>query len=136
VATRQHQLRLVLEAPARVRHGEPVLLIFTITNPGPESVTLQLLGRAPSADFRVSDARGRIVWSHLRGKTMLGALRLFPLDAGKHLVFRHAWDQHGDDGTPVPPGEYLARGVLLTDDPAGLVSAPARFRIDRGRTGG
>ena len=106
-------------------------LVFTITNTGKGSVTLQLLGRTPTADFQVSDSRGRTVWSRLRGQTLLGALRLFPLDAGKSLSFRQIWNQRTDTGGPAPPGEYLIRGVLLTDDPKGLASAPAHLRIER-----
>jgi hypothetical protein len=94
-------------------------------------VTLQLLGRTPSADFRISDPRGRLVWSRLRGQTLLGALRLFPLDAGRSLSFREVWNQRTDAGGPVAPGEYLIRGVLLTDDPDGLASPPARLLIGR-----
>ena len=62
---------------------------------------------------------------------MLGALRLFPLDAGKRLTFRQTWDQRADSGGQVPPGEYLIRGVLLTDGPEGLASPPARLLIER-----
>jgi hypothetical protein len=108
-----------------------VPLVFTCTNAGRTPVTLQLLGRTPSADFRISDSRGRPVWSRLRGQTLLGALRLFPLDAGKSLSFREVWNQRTDAGRPVAPGEYLIRGVLLTDDPKGLASAPARLLIGR-----
>lgn len=106
-------------------------LVFRVTNAGKVSVTLQLLGRTPTADFRVSDARGRTIWSLLRGQTLLGALRLYPLDAGKALVFRAVWNGRADAGSPVPPGEYLIRGVLLTDDPDGLASLPAPLRIER-----
>ena len=106
-------------------------LVFTVANAGRVSVTLQLLGRTPTADFRISDSRNRPVWSLLRGQTMLGALRLFPLDAGKHLAFRQTWDQRADTGALVPSGEYLIRGVLLTDDPGGLASPPARLLIER-----
>jgi hypothetical protein len=108
-----------------------VPLVFTVTNAGRAPLTLQLLGRTPSADFRISDSRGRLVWSRLRGQTLLGALRLFPLDAGKSLSFREMWNQRTDAGRPVAPGEYLIRGVLLTDDPEGLASPPARLRIAR-----
>jgi hypothetical protein len=108
-----------------------VPLLFTVTNTGKVSLTLQLLGRTPAADFRVSDLRDRTVWSRLRGQTLLGALRLFPLGAGKHLSFRQVWDQRGDTGTLVPPGEYVIRGVLMTDDPQGLASAPMKLRIER-----
>jgi Intracellular proteinase inhibitor len=104
--------------------------VFTVTNAGREPVTLQLLGRTPTADFRISDSRGRPVWSLLRGQTMLGALRLFPLEAGKALTFRQAWNQRADTGAQVPLGEYQIRGVLLTDQPEGLASPPARFHIE------
>jgi hypothetical protein len=122
---------LSLEAPARIRSGEPVPLVFAVTNAGGTPLTLHLLGRAPSADFRISDSRGRLVWSRLRGQTLLGALRLFPLDARKSLSFREVWHQRTDAGRPVAPGQYLIRGVLLTDDPEGLASPPARLLIER-----
>ena len=105
-------------------------LVFTVVNAGGISVTLQLLGRTPTADFRISDSRGRLIWSLLRGQTLLGALRLYPLEAGKRLSFRRVWNQRTDTGSPVATGEYLIRGVLLTDDPNGLASAPARLRIE------
>jgi hypothetical protein len=129
--TQQSQLRLTLEAPARARSGESVPLVFTVTNAGKVPLTLQLLGRTPTADFRILDSRERQVWSKLRGQTMLGALRLFPLDAGKSISFREVWNQSNDAGRRVAPGEYLIRGVLLTDDPEGLASPPARLRIER-----
>jgi hypothetical protein len=94
-------------------------------------VTLQLLGRTPTADFQVSDSRGRIIWSRLQGKTLLGALRLFPLGAGKRLSFRQVWTQRTDTGSPVAPGKYLIHGVLLTDDPKGLASPPMRLQIEQ-----
>jgi len=108
-----------------------VPLVFTVTNTGKVSITLQLLGRTPTADFRVSDLRGQRIWSSLRGQMLMGALRLFPLDAGKRLSFRQVWNQRSDTGGQVLPGEYLVRGVLLTDDPEGLASAAARLRIER-----
>ena len=101
-----------------------------VTNAGRMPLTLQLLGRTPTADFRICDSKGRPVWSRLRGQTLLGALRLWPLDAGKRLTFREVWSQRTDAGNPVEPGEYLIRGVLLTDDPKGLASPTARLLIE------
>ena len=106
-------------------------LVFTVTNTSGAPVTLELLGRTPTADFHVSDSAGRTIWSRLRGQTLLGALRLYPLDAGKSLSFRQTWNQRTDSGSPVPPGDYLVRGVLLTGDSEGLASPPARVRIGR-----
>jgi hypothetical protein len=126
----QSQLRLSLEAPARARNGEPVPLVFTVTNAGGTPLTLHLLGRAPSADFRILDSRGRLIWSRLRGQTLLGALQLFALDAGRILSFQESWNQRTDAGRLVAPGEYLIRGVLLTDHPEGLASPPGRLLIE------
>ena len=104
-------------------------LLFQIENAGKASVTLQLQGREPTADFRVVDARGRQVWSLLQGRIMLGSLRLYPLPAGQHLSFRHTWNQRDDGRKPVPPGDYLIQGVLLTDARGGLPSPVARVRL-------
>ena len=105
-------------------------LVFTVTNVDSAPVTLQLLGRVPTADFRVTDLHGRSIWSLLRGETLLGPLRLVPLEAGESLSFQYNWDQHTDDGKAVAPGEYVVRGVLLTDERGGLSSEEVRLRID------
>jgi hypothetical protein len=110
--------------------GRPVPLVFSVTNPGKSSLTLQLLGRTPTADFVVSDARGEQVWSLLKGQVMAASLRLYPLEPGRRLRFRAVWQQRSDKDRPVPAGEYLIRGVLLTDTPGGLASPPARLRIE------
>lgn len=94
-------------------------------------MTLQLLGRDPTADFRVFDAQGRTVWTLLRGHMMLGALRLYALEGGQILTFRQIWNQHADSGALVPRGAYLIQAVLLTDRPEGLASPEARIRLDR-----
>jgi Intracellular proteinase inhibitor len=106
-----------------------VPLVFSVTNAGRAPVTLQLMGRVPTADFVVTDARTRPVWSLLRGRSMLGALRLIPLGPGQRLQVRQVWDQRADDGTAVAPGDYLIRATLLTDAPGGLVAPPIRVRI-------
>ena len=71
-----------------------------------------------------------MIWSRLRGQTLLGALRLYPLPAGKNLSFREIWDQRTDEGPITAPGAYTVVAVLLTDDPNGLPSAPARINIE------
>jgi hypothetical protein len=87
------------------------------------------MGRTPTADFVVSDARNRPVWSLLRGRSMLGALRLYPLGPGQRIQVRQVWDQRGDDGSPVPLGDYLVKATLLTDAPGGLAAPPIRVQI-------
>jgi hypothetical protein len=122
-------LRLILEAPARVPIGEPVPLVLTVRNAGRSALTLHLMGREPSADFRVEEAGGRRIWSFLHGKSTMAPLRLLPLEPGAALTIRGAWSQRTDDGIPVPPGDYRIRAVLLTDHPDGMASSPVRLRV-------
>ena len=100
-----------------------------MANAGTAVLELSLGGRQPTADF-VVEAEGRVVWNRLHGQTTLGVLRLHPLRPGERLSFRHTWDQQGNTGRAVPPGDYMVRAVLLTDDPAGISSPPARLRIE------
>ncbi|HEU5219303.1 MAG TPA: BsuPI-related putative proteinase inhibitor [Gemmatimonadales bacterium] len=111
--------------------GEPVPLVFHVTNAGAAAVTLPVQGREPTADFTVTDSAGRPVWSLLKGQIVLGSLRLLPLGPGQRLTFRQVWRQRTDGGKPVPSGDYLVRAVLLTDAPRGLASPPAPLRIVR-----
>jgi intracellular proteinase inhibitor BsuPI len=108
-----------------------VPLVFRVANPGPAAVTLQLQGREPTADFEVTDSAGRVVWTRLKGQTVLGVLRLYPLAPRQTLTFRHVWNQRSDAGRPLPPGEYRVRGILLTDHPGDLASPSATVRIAR-----
>jgi hypothetical protein len=71
-----------------------------------------------------------MIWSRLRGQTLLGALRLYPLAPGRNLSFREVWNQRTDEGEMTAPAVYTVVGVLLTDDPDGLPSAPARINIE------
>lgn len=109
--------------------GEPVPLVFQVANAGSTVIELSLGGRQPTADFEVA-AGGRVVWNRLHGQTTLGILRLHPLRPGERLTLRHSWDQHANTGRPVTPGEYTVRAVLLSDDPGGIKSPPARLRIE------
>jgi hypothetical protein len=103
--------------------------VFTVTNTGSVSVTVPLLGRTPMADFRVFDDADRLIWSHLRGEVMLGALALRLFGAGEQISFRVVWDQRDDEGQVVGAGRYLVRGVVLNDS-TGLVSPAASTRIE------
>ena len=106
-----------------------MLLVFTVTNPSKTPTTLYLMGRAPTADFLITDARGGTVWNLRHGETLMASLQVYPLAAGKSLSFRQIWDQRSKSGKPVPAGHYLVRGVLLPDRPGGMESAVKKVRI-------
>lgn len=105
-------------------------LLLTVFNPDKTVVTLYLMGRAPSADFLITDPRGGVVWNLRYGKTLMASLQVYPLAAGTILSFRQIWHQRSNAGKPVPAGNYLVRGVLLTDRPGGIASPVAKVRIE------
>lgn len=100
-------------APREVRTGEPVPMRVELENTRPGWMDISLGGRAPHADFVVSDAAGRQVWSVYHGLIPLGNEDLRRLDTNERLVFPFVWNQESGGlaraGPRVPAGDYTVR---------------------------
>lgn len=103
-------LALWLETPLEVPAGETVLLKLRIRNISARLVTLNL-GR-PAQDFIITKLDGTEVWRWLHGKIIQMILMLKSLNSGEELEFEAEWKQVDNNGNTVPPGTYLARGIL------------------------
>jgi hypothetical protein len=69
------------------------------------------------------------VWRRLEGEVVPGIIQFKLLGASEVLELSHDWDQRTNRLASVGPGEYTAQGILLTDGPEPLTSAPKPFRI-------
>lgn len=121
-------LELVL--PAEVRVGDAFDITMRVRNLGARPRDLALQGRTPTLDVIVSRPNGDTVWQRLRDEVVPAVLALRTLGPGEALTVEARWDQRNLDGTPAPPGEYLARGLLLTEDEP-LATAQIAFLIQR-----
>jgi hypothetical protein len=120
-------LLLDLNVPPEVRAGEPLLVTMRVRNPASRAVDLALHGRSPTLDVIITRPNGDTVWHRLAGEVLPAILSLRTLAPGEQLEMSTRWDQRTPQG-PAAPGEYVVRGLLLTDG-APLATGPARFRI-------
>ena len=111
------------------RLGSKVPITIRLRNSGDSPLELYLRGRTIAFDIVIADAIGRVVWRRLEGEVVPGIIQFKLLGAREALDLSHDWDQRTNRGASVGPGEYTARGILLTDGPEPLTSAPVPFRI-------
>lgn len=120
-------LQIVL--PDTVRAGEAVPITLRLMNTGQSPATIYLQGRPVAFDIIVSRRDGAAVWRRLEGAVVSAVLQVRSLAPGEVLEFRDSWSQQSNLGKSVGPGEYLVTGVLPTDPPAELRTAPKPLRI-------
>jgi hypothetical protein len=123
-------IRVELEAPSRVRPGDPVPFVLRLTNDGAHETDATFVGRSITFDVIVADAHGREVWRRLDGMVVPMILQLRTLAPGEVVELANVWDQHHRDGTPLPPGEYVVIGEIPTGDADPLRAPAVRLRID------
>ena len=122
-------LRLRLDVPAGVRAGAPVPIVLRVENVSPRPVELYLRGRTIAFDVVVARADGGVVWRRLEDEVIPAVVQVRALAPNETLELRAEWDQRTARGAAVPAGEYVARGLLLTDRPEPLETPPVPLRI-------
>ena len=121
-------LRLTLEVPREVPAGEPVPIRLRLSNSG-APVELMLQGRPPAFDILVTRPDGVEVWRRMAGSVVLMVLQLRRLNPAEVLEWEHRWDQRSRTGDLVGPGDYVVTGIVPTDPPEALQTAPQPLRI-------
>jgi hypothetical protein len=121
-------LALRLEAPDRARSGETIRLKLTIRNASKRTIDQPLAGQ-PAHDFVVGRTDGTELWRWSKGQVIQDVLELKTLRPGQELVFEADWNQHDNEGQPLPPGTYDARALLNTDPPDRLETMAKRLVI-------
>lgn len=115
-------LRFTVAAPAEARVDEDVPITLRLTNAAGRPVELYLRGREIAFDIIAADHAGVIVWRRLAGVVVPGILQVKVLGPGETLELEDAW-------RPAAPGEYSLQGILPTDEPEPLRTAPVRVRV-------
>ena len=103
--------------------------MIRLENVGESPLELYLRGRTIAYDILVADASGRGVWQRLEGDIVPSIIQFKVLDSGEVLELSHDWDQRTNRGEAVEPGIYTAQGIVLTDGPEPLASAPTPLLI-------
>lgn len=127
-APRADSVRFEVRVPREVTAGRPVPIRLTLVNAGDSAAVLYLRGRPIAFDIVITRPDGTLVWRRLAGAAIPAILQVRRFAPGEGTSFEARWTQRTDAGRPVPPGDYLVRGVLLTDAKP-LETRPAPLRI-------
>jgi hypothetical protein len=122
-------LRISLDVPREVRPGQPIPIAIRLENAGGRAVDLYLRGRTIAFDIFVTHPNGDVVWQRLKDEVIPAIIQLRTLQRGEVLELKDEWPQRDNRGRAVGPGSYAVRGVVLTDGPAPLETAPETLRV-------
>lgn len=111
----QDSLRVELIVPDRVRAGETVRFTLQVQNVSTRTFDLYLRGRETTFDVQVSNASGALLWQRLAAAVIPAIVHIRPLAPRERFELTADWDQRDDQGKPVGPAEYKARGFLLAE---------------------
>ncbi len=123
---------LSLEAPDEVEAGQTVNLKLIWRNLTNQPVELTLGGR-PAYDFVVSTPEGKEIWRWLEGQAVQDILEIKTVDPGQKLEFTLEWQPVDQAGAALPPGKYLALGILNLDPPAAALKTKPKLLTIRSR---
>ena len=122
-------LGLRLGFPASLRVGEPVTVSLHVQNRTRRALDLYLRGRAITFDVVIARASGEVVWQRLEDEIIPAIVHLRPMAPEERFELQVAWDPRTRDGQLLEPGEYTARGLLLTEGEP-LETPTVEFRIE------
>lgn len=112
-------LHLRLEAPTRVRSGEPVTVRLVLANRGDRPIEVELGGSPIAFDIALAASDGSEVWRRLEGVAVPAVLQPRTLGPGEEMELADVWRQRDGRGERVRPGMYYVRGVLPVAGVAG-----------------
>jgi len=115
-----------------VFHQQGQRVLFTVTIAASEPVTLYY-HTTQRYDIVITNADGKEVWRWSKDKAFGEVLEQVSLQASQTLSFDEPWDQRGNDGQPVPTGNYTVTATSTHCDAnyenCGQLSASGSIQI-------
>jgi hypothetical protein len=113
--------------------GERIDMVLTVRNRRNIPATLQFPSARTSDFIVVREGSASIVWKWSADRTFEAVVTELEFAAGETKTITVSWDQTDNNGLPVAPGTYEARGVLIYDgfDADPLRSDPLGSTLER-----
>jgi hypothetical protein len=108
------QVQLAVQ-PTEVRTGDTVRIAVTVTNPRPDTVTLDF-GQACRVSFMILDDGDRAIHPDENSRCMVPGGGRLVLAPGEAWRTHGVWQAEGSGGKPLPAGRYQVAAVLGDHD--------------------
>ena len=112
---------------AAIHPGDPLYLRLTVTNPYDDRFLRLVFPTSSTADFRVENADGRVVWSLAGERARVPGAIDVVLGPGESRALEEVWLGRSGEGETVEPGSYVAVGVVPAS--FGGETPPVAFQI-------
>ncbi len=99
-------LRLTMDVPDEIRQGEVIEFGPAVTNLGDDPLAIEVPG-GPLFEVYLTSEDGAVVWNNLHGGFVPLPVTILTLGPGERASGTVEWDQRGNDGSRVQPGDYL-----------------------------
>lgn len=107
-------VRVSATHPRDAAVGDTVAFRVATENLTPRPLRLELTGAGqPYTDVRVYRHDGALVWNSLHGRTVLLSAFFPVLQPGESIEAIEVWTMRANDGSLLPPGEYVVRAAVL-----------------------
>jgi hypothetical protein len=124
-----NDLQLQVEAPHQAVVGQPVDLRLVVSNSSGSVINLSGGDPAEAYAFVVYDDAGHVVWLSLHDYVLSAVLANWTIAPHDQVSHEVSWSGVGDDGQPLPPGEYTVVGKIFLSDNDTPESPPAAITL-------
>ena len=100
---------------ANYRPGQPIAIVFTITNTSGNPVHYDYPSDQQS-DVTVSDSLGHPVWDEAQGRKYSQRITTLLLKPGQKKTYTAVWNGRTAQGRPVPAGVYTISARMTSSD--------------------
>jgi Intracellular proteinase inhibitor len=115
--------------PSQVVVGQPVDLRLVVSNSSGSVMSLSGGDPAEAYAFVVYDHAGHVVWLSLHDQVLSGVLANWTIAPHDQVSREVSWSGVGNDGKPLPPGDYAVVGKIYLSDNNSPESPPAAITL-------
>jgi hypothetical protein len=122
-------LHLQVEVPGQMTIGEPAGLRLVVSNSSGSVMNLSGGDPDEAYAFVVYNSAGHVVWLSVHDTALSGVLANWTIAPHDQVSHEVSWSGVGNDGQPLPPGDYTVVGKIFLSDEVTPESPPTAITL-------
>jgi hypothetical protein len=128
-STHHPGLEMHVQVPGQTIVGQPVNLRLVVSNSSGSAINLSGGDPNEAYAFVAYDEAGRVVWYSLHDQPLSGVLANWTIAPHDEVSHEVSWFGTGNDGQPLPAGDYTVTGRIFLSDDESPESPPAPVKL-------